>query len=67
MANSIFFNDIDLKSVQFLDENMGWTVGTAGLYIRTTNAGVTWLSSFLAPNDLESIFLLTKKPAGLGC
>ncbi len=32
-----------LRSVYFIDENIGWTVGANGKILKTTNGGINWI------------------------
>ena len=51
----------DLHSVDFVDENIGWAAGTAGLIIRTTNGGLNWQNQSVQPNYyLESVYFVNE-------
>jgi|GEM_PF-3243737 len=48
-----------IKSIQFLDDNIGYAVGQKGLLISTTDGGKTWLNkSFSETYDLNKIKFL---------
>lgn len=46
-----------LKSVHFINSGTGWTVGSIGIILKTTDAGETWVEQTSGTgNTLESVF-----------
>jgi photosystem II stability/assembly factor-like uncharacterized protein len=44
------------KSVYFVNNNTGWTVGNQGLVYKTTNGGTNWNGQTVSSYDLESVY-----------
>jgi photosystem II stability/assembly factor-like uncharacterized protein len=44
------------KSVYFVNNNTGWTVGNQGLVYKTTNGGTNWNGQTVTSYDLESVY-----------
>jgi len=58
--SSRVFDDQGLKSIHFIDQDMGWVSGTDGFIAKSTDAGDTWteLQTGLAQEDLNKIFFI---------
>ena len=52
-------NGNSLRSVFFIDDNIGWIVGSKGFIMKTTNAGIDWIhqSSGINTNLMEVRFV----------
>lgn len=51
-----------LRSVCFINENIGWSVGDSGVIIKTTNSGTDWeLKHSDSSYQLNSVFFLDNK------
>jgi len=48
----------NLNSIQFLDDDKGWAVGTAGWVITTTNGGIDWFSRRISDEDLNDVYFV---------
>ena len=49
----------DLNSVDFVDDNNGWSAGRQGKIVRTTNAGASWSEQNSGTtNDLNKVFMV---------
>lgn len=60
-------SDNNLKSLFFLDNNIGWIVGDSGTVLKTTNSGTNWESKNCDPTImLYSVFFLDNNIGWIG-
>ena len=56
VANVSGINDRRINKVFFLDNNNGYAVGGNGLFLKTTDGGLSWIKSFISPyNNLTAL------------
>lgn len=57
MENIDNFNNRFIGSIQFPTPEIGYAVGGNGLFLKTTDAGLTWSQSFISPfSGLSSVY-----------
>ena len=57
--------DAELSDVFFLNQNMGWAVGTQGTILRTTNGGQNWFLASTVPVFEDQELSLSQKLRGM--
>lgn len=60
MANTNGINHREINKLFFVDNNLGYAVGGNGLFLKTTDGGTTWSTSFVSPySNLTGLYFVS--------